>query len=239
MDTAELLTQFNLTRQEAFIYLTLLSEGDLNGYEVAKITGISRSNTYTSLAALVEKGGAYVIEGPATRYTPVPLEEFCRNKVRKLTETGQELLRSVPPKRGETDGYVTVRGRAHILNKMRNMISEAKERVYLSIPGEVQQELLPEIKEAIFRGIKMVLITGEPVQLDGATVYYMEKSQQQIRLIADSANVLTGDIENGESSTCLYSKKKNLIDLLKDSLKNEIALIEMMKGKKAHEKNVC
>jgi hypothetical protein len=89
---------------------------------------------------------------------------------------------------------------------MRNMVIEAKERVYLI-----------------------------PFSLEGATIYFVEKSQQQIRFIVDSTNVLTGDIDDGEYSTCLYSKKKNLIDLLKDSLKNEIKIIEIkmkfMKGK--------
>ncbi len=230
MDIVELLTQFNLTRQEASIYLTLLSEGDLNGYEVAKITGISRSNTYTSLAALVEKGGAFVIEGSTIRYTPVPIEEFCGNKVRKLQETKQDLIKSIPQKRDEVEGYITIKGKSHILNKMRNMISEAKERVYLSVSEQILECILSEIKNSIDRGIKMVLITNIPFCLEGATVYFAEKSQQQIRLIADSTNVLTGDIDDGEYSTCLYSKKKNLIDLLKDSLKNEIKLIEMMKG---------
>lgn len=230
MDMIELLTQFNLTRQEAVIYTTLLSEGDLNGYEVAKITGISRSNAYTSLAALVDKGGAFVIEGPATIYTPVPVEEFCSNRIRKLEATKQELLRNIPAKRDGIEGYVTIKGKSHILDKMRNMISEARERVYISVSEQVLECLLPEIKAAADRGIKTVLITNVPFILDGTTVYFAEKSHRQIRLIADSTNVLTGDIEDGEYSTCLYSRKKNLIDLLKDSLKNEIKLIEMTKG---------
>ena len=230
MDIVELLIQFDLTRQEAVIYSTLLSEGDLNGYEVAKITGISRSNAYTSLAALVDKGGAYIIEGPATRYTPVPIEEFCSNRIRKLEETKQELLRNTPVKRDGIDGYVTIKGKSHILDKMRNMVSEARERVYLSVSEQILECLLPEIKDAAGRGIKTVLITNVPFHLDGATTYMAEKSRQQIRLIADSTNVLTGDIDDGEHSTCLYSRKKNLIDLLKDSLKNEIKLIEITKG---------
>ncbi|WHH58741.1 TrmB family transcriptional regulator [Petroclostridium sp. X23] len=228
MDIVEMLIHFGLTRQEATIYLTLISEGDLNGYEVAKITGISRSNTYTSLAALVEKGGAFVMEGATTRYTSVPIEEFCNNKIRKFQETKKELIKSVPQKREDSEGYITIKGHHHILNKMRNMILEAEERVYLSVSKQVLEAIFPEIKDAVKRGIKMVLITNQPVCLDGATIYFVERSQQQIRLIADSTNVLTGDIDDGEHSTCLYSKKKNLIDLLKDSLKNEIKLIEMM-----------
>ncbi|MHC1720916.1 MAG: TrmB family transcriptional regulator [Clostridiaceae bacterium] len=231
MDMVELLKQFSLTRQEASIYLTLLSEGPLNGYEVAKITGISRSNAYTSLAALVEKGGAFVIEETAIRYTPVSLEEFCDNRIRRLQETKKELLKNAPEIKDEVEGYITIKGESHILDKLKNMIINAKQRIYLSISGQVLEQILPDIRNAAKKGLKVVLITNIPVHLDGATVYATDAPLKQIRLIADSANVLTGDIDNGEFSTCLYSRKKNLIDLFKDSMKNEIKLIEMMKGR--------
>ncbi|NLI57600.1 MAG: TrmB family transcriptional regulator [Clostridium sp.] len=230
MDVIDYLIQFNLTRQEAVIYLALLSEGELNGYETAKITGISRSNTYNSLATLVEKGGSFVIEEAATKYTPVPLEEFCDNKIRKLQKLKQELIKNVPEKREEKGGYITIKGKKHILDKMKNMIGRAKERVYISASKEVLEEILEEITEGIKRDIKVVLITNHSFYLEGAIIYHVQESRQQIRLITDSENVMTGDIDDGEYSTCLYSKKKNLIDLLKESLKNEIKLIEIMKG---------
>ena len=76
MEITERLMHFNLTRQEATLYLLLLKAGRLTGYEAAKQTGISRSNTYTALAGLVEKGAAYIMEeGKVTRYTPVAPEE--------------------------------------------------------------------------------------------------------------------------------------------------------------------
>lgn len=226
MSLIDMLTQFNLTRQEAAIYLALLAEGELTGYEVAKLTGISRSNAYTSLAALVEKGGAHLIEDVATRYCAVPAAEFCENKIRKMTSVKEELLRNIPQAREEPEAYITIKGETQILNKMRNMILAARERVYLSASKEILDAVLPEIRAGIDRGLKIVLITDEVVQLAGATVYTVEKKQYPIRVIADSANVLTGDVCDGENSTCLYSRKKNLVDLLKDSLKNEIQLIE-------------
>ena len=51
----ERLMEFGLTRQEATIYQCLLGEGKMSGYEVAKQTGISRSNAYNSLASMTEK----------------------------------------------------------------------------------------------------------------------------------------------------------------------------------------
>lgn len=53
---AEYLMHFGLSRQEALVYEQLLARGKQTGYEIARSTGISRSNAYTSLAALVEKG---------------------------------------------------------------------------------------------------------------------------------------------------------------------------------------
>ncbi len=230
MDTAEQLTHFGLTKQEATIYRTLLCEGKLTGYEAAKLTGISRSNTYTALAGLVEKGAAYLIEGTATRYTPVPLEEFCNNKIHQLQDFKSDLLKNALAPCKEVDGYITVKGEKHILRKMKNMLTDAKQRVYLSIAKETADTLLPELQDGVLRDLKIVVITNAPFELPGAIVYHAEKAQNQIRLITDSASVLTGDISEGENATCLYSQKKNLVDLFKESLKNEIKLIELTKG---------
>ena len=52
MDNVELLMSFGLTRQEARVYVLLLGEGALSGYEAAKRLGISRSNAYAALAGL-------------------------------------------------------------------------------------------------------------------------------------------------------------------------------------------
>ncbi|MBK5246792.1 MAG: TrmB family transcriptional regulator [Peptostreptococcaceae bacterium] len=231
MELIQLMTQLNLTRQEATIYVALLTEGELNGYEAAKVTGISRSNAYNSLSSLVEKGGTFILEGQPVKYSPVSLEEFCDNQIRRLVQTKTQIMKLAPEKRREVEGYITIKGETHILNKARHMISEAKERVYISVSDQILETVMPDIQSAIERGIKMVLITNPPVTLANATVYYGNKNLHQIGLIADSANVLTGDIEDGENSTCLYSQKKNLVDLFKESMKNEIKLIEIMKGK--------
>ena len=231
MDVKQLLTEFVRTGQEAAIYLMLIKEISSNGYKVAKISGISRSNTYSALNSLVEKGAAYMIEGPVTRYTPITPEEFCSNKIRAMEKLKEDILKKMPEQKEDVEGYMTIRGEKHILDKVRNMISEAKERVYLSASNEILQCLAEDIKQAINRSIKIVIITNIPVSIGGATVYIDEKSDRRLGIIADSSNVLTGDLEDGEYSTCLYSGKKNLIDLFKESMRNEIKLIEIMKGK--------
>lgn len=73
----EYLMHFGMSRQEATVYLRLIEAGKQTGYEIARDTGISRSNVYASLAALVEKGAAYLVEEDAKRYIPVHVQEFC------------------------------------------------------------------------------------------------------------------------------------------------------------------
>jgi hypothetical protein len=119
------------------------------------------------------------------------------------------------------------------------MIGQAGERIYVCVSGPVLESILPELDAAVLRGIKVVAITDGERAPGGASVYRTGLPPHQIRLITDSASVLTGDIADGEDSTCLFSMKKNLIDLFKDSLKNEIKLIELERGSAHDEKAVC
>ena len=229
MNLIECLTNFNLTKQEATLYVLLLKSGQLTGYEAAKQTGISRSNTYTALAGLVDKGAAYILEeGKVTRYTPVAPEEFCTNKIDRLVEIKKELLSQLPVLQSDAEGYITIKGEREIINKLKNTVRQAKARIYASANARVLEVLKPELEAALKKGLKVVIISDKSFALDGAVCYGTVKQNEQIRLIADSHTVLTGDLEDEENSTCLYSCKRNLVDLFKEALKNEIALIKIM-----------
>ncbi|MBD7911377.1 MULTISPECIES: TrmB family transcriptional regulator [Clostridium] len=230
MDIVERLMCFGLTRHEANIYLLLFAEGELNGYEVSKLTGISRSNTYNSLAGLVEKGAAYIIDSGAILYTPVSIEEFCSNKIRFMEDNKAEIIKNVPKRKEETNGYITIKGEKHIKDKFRNMLMQAKERVYLDMSEKMLNDVKSELIELRDRGIKIVIITDSTFKLDGTIIYNAEKDPVQIRLIVDSKYVLTGEIGDELNSTCLYSSNNNLVQVFKDALINEMKLIEIMKG---------
>jgi len=225
LDIIETLMSFSLTRQEAVVYMTLLTEGTLTGYEVSKLSGISRSNSYTTLANLVEKGATNIIEDTATHYIPVEINEFCKNKIQELEKLKNFLIENVPKCKEEIEGYITIRGEKHILEKILNLITNAKERIYISVSGATLGYLKPFLEQTAKNKLKLVIITNSLIEIDGAIIYKANKPDNQIRLIVDSSAVLTGEIM--ESGTCLFSKKQNLIDLFKDTLKNEIKLIEL------------
>lgn len=136
MDTGRLtekLKCFGLTGQEASVYLCLVRHGAQTGYEAARQTGISRSNAYSALAGLVDKGAAYAQEGAAVRYYAVCVDEFCSNKIRELEEIKAQLASSMPAHRQEAEGYLTITGDHRIRDKIKNMICSARARVYVSM----------------------------------------------------------------------------------------------------------
>lgn len=227
------LMQFGLTRQESSIYYALLSEGTMTGYEAAKSTGISRSNTYTALAALVDKGAAYVVDGTPTRYMPVPVAEFCENKLSYLENLGKRLVAEQPATRPEEEAYITISGYHHICRKIERMLEGARYRVYMTGVPHILERFRLELQTLVDRQIKVVLITEEFFQMEGAIIYYNDTvAREQVGLIVDSVNVLTGDLIENQNCSCLYSGKKNLIDLFKQSLSRQIQLIELTQNQK-------
>lgn len=242
------LVLFGLSRQEADIYVCLLKNGELTGYEVAKLTGISRSNVYNGLAALVENGAAYIKEGSSTKYVAVALREFCDNYIRYLQESQVYLLANEPKQIENTEGYITIEGKRHICDKIYNMLSSTRKRVYFSANGEFLEQWKNEILILAEKKVKVVLISDwlpecfKTVCSEEMIIFYRARWEEdeeqkfcdrkkQIRLIIDSEYVLTGEFGGNDSDTCLYSAQKNFVTVIKDAMRNEIELIKI-KGKK-------
>lgn len=243
---------FGLSRQEAIIYLCLLKESELTGYEVAKLTGISRSNVYNGLAGLVEHGAAYVLEGTTTRYTAVNIEEFCNNKIRYLKEVEEYLIQNSPQKTLTTEGYISIEGYKHICDKIHHMLLGAEMRIYFSAESKFLEKWTKEILYLVEKQIKIVLISEklpdafqeEPFS-DGLIFYKLSEElkeesleanrDKQIRLIIDSKYVLTGTIIGSHRDTCLYSAQKNFVNVFKDAMRNEIELIKIKEKREENE----
>lgn len=227
------LVLFGLTRQEATIYLCLFQNGEMTGYEVAKQTGISRSNVYSGLSDLVDKGAAYLVEGNTSKYIAVPVEEFCENKIRSLIFEKEYLIKNLPSKKEKELGYITITGNRNIKDKVITMIGEAKLRIYFSASYKMVEELQEEFLRALDKKIKLVLITDklpENERLQKESICYLgERKESSIRLIIDSEYALTGELTGNKEDTCLYTGQKNFIEVFKDALRNEIRLIELTK----------
>ena len=228
MNIIECLMQTGLTRHESTLYITLCKKGELNGYEAAKIANIPRANTYQALAGLVDKGAAFTIESTnGIRYTAVPVNDYCANILNRTTEILEKIKLECPTIKAKSEPYITIQGFEHIINKMKNIINNAAQRIYISISANDLNYLKDDLESAADRGLKVVAITYGNFDLKNITVYTIKSINRHIRLIADSSDVLTGNISGSQDDTCLFSKNMPLVELIKDSLKNEIKLAQL------------
>ncbi len=226
-DVIERLMHFNLSRQEAVIYVCLWENGKLTGYEASKLTGISRSNVYGALNVLADKGAAVVTEANTTLYSAVDPEEFLANKIRHLEEDKQYIIANMPRNAVKEDGYLTIYGHRNIKDKIRYMIEHCDMRLYFAAGGSIIQEFEDVLTVAKEKGLKIVLMSDRDYR-HLATHFYVDESMDgQVRLITDSAYVLTGQYLRQDNDTCLYSGQNNLVTIMKEALRNKIRLLDI------------
>lgn len=229
----EHLMKFDLTRQEASIYESLLENGKLTGYEAAKLTGISRSNVYVALASLCEKGAAHLEESEnGKKYLAVSVQEFCEEKIDQLKREEDWLMLHAPVQKVEEEGYITISGQELIESKARALLKKTEERVYISSGRAFLEEIMPELTDLAEKGKKVVVIT-DWIDLDGPwKIYHTQDKKGQIGMIVDSSFVLSGEYKNEDRNSCLYTSQRNFVEIFKEAMANEIKVIELTKGEK-------
>ena len=121
------------------------------------------------------------------------------------------------------------------MDRIRHLILEAEERLYLSMDSGLVGRYLEELSRFSGAGKKLVVVTGSSAlscgelakALPGAELHGTEREPAQVRAIADSRYALTGDHPERDDSSCLFSDERNLVELFKSALKNEILLADL------------
>jgi len=227
MNTSQALRYFGFTRQESKIYLTLLRYGALTGYEAAKRAGISRSNAYSSLASLTAKGGARKSEERVPKFHAVPKEELLTDIWRKvqdvLSYSKDKLPDPLAPETPYRSAYVTITGYENVVNKIIHLMDDAKESLWLEIPGVELWQLKQETARTIAKGIDiMILSDREPEGVEKIDFHRKEIGDEQVKVIVDEQHVLTGSLLRQESDQCMYSRNMHMVELLKKAFLNDI-----------------
>lgn len=219
MDLITALKKIGFTQQEAVIYIELSHHSEMTGYEAAKQSGISRSNAYAALSSLVDKGYAYVVEGDSAKYTPVPKNELLINAKRDFEANLSFIDKELDFTAHGQEPYLTIKGNKQITDKLRNIILQAEMRIYISCDEGLMNALQTELKDAVIRGLKVVVLSPKAMEGVQHEHYYL-KAPTSVKVIADTKEVLAGTL-----SQCIYSKNPTFVQLIREAFVNEITLI--------------
>ena len=79
MNNYEFLEKLGFSSNEAKVYGTLIKHKVLNGYEIAKLSGVARSLVYEVINRLVAKGAVIRIDGEPNFYKPIEYQDLIRS----------------------------------------------------------------------------------------------------------------------------------------------------------------
>ena len=226
MDFNNTLHKLGFTPIEANVFITLCKYGSLTGYEVAKLTGISRSNVYAALYSLQEKGKCQLSEGETTKYMAISKEDLLLSTQREMSQTLEEIRQFFPNSIETHEPYVTIRGYTNVLNKIKNSIALCESHLYLLCSSD-SVNLFKEDLLAISKRCRISIICETDLFLDsGITVYNRQRDPQGFHMIMDTKSVITGDLDL-EHAQCLSSKNDSLVRLMRESFVTELEMIAL------------
>lgn len=142
----EVFSYIDLVPNEVKVYLALLQKKDCSPAEVAKISGLNRTNVYDLLISLEKKGACILLQSNQKIYEPVDpklLMEKLRKRLSVVTADisgiSDELskLYDSPHDAGDMVDHVgVISDPILVLKKFNNLIELAKEEILISSAGE-------------------------------------------------------------------------------------------------------
>lgn len=159
----EALQALGFTGYEARAYLALLEGGALNGYEIAKASGIPRANVYPVIERLVQRGVALPTHAPdATLYAAVPPRDLLRQlagEQRRAVHRAREALAGLSARRAPEAVY-NLKDEA-LIPAAERLIDGCRQRLLVAIQPPEAAILARALRAARERGVEITTLCLE------------------------------------------------------------------------------
>ncbi len=176
-DLLNSLKTFNLTDYEAKAYIALASLGTSSVTEVSQICDVPRSNLYSVLESLNEKGFVDVQKGRPVLFKAVSPEKALEDAERELTDRTKKAKENVVKKlkdfKGKESDIVPaliwgVKGYSNVLTKIAEMVKKARTEVLINVPDVsiFDEKVYNELEKASKRGVKIKIATERKGDID-------------------------------------------------------------------------
>ena len=239
-DNYKFLLEIGFTLNEAKVYLTLLQNRYLNGYEISKLSKVSRSLVYNVIDRLVAKGFVLKSEGQINYYCALPyekvIERIKNDNINKLN-VAREKLKNYSRIENESEYIFNIKGIDEFFSKANDLILNAKKEISISI----WKEDFPKIEESLLiaakKGIKIYIFSFSNITFPSAEIFsYQLKDPnslfpyRRISIVVDGKEVIIGE-NAGDKSICVLSKNHALVSMTTDEIVLNIFWLKYIKSK--------
>lgn len=233
------LQNLNFTQYESRAYLSLLEQGNITGYELAKNSGIPASKIYQVLNKLMEKEVIIAVDSEPVKYTPLPPNEVLSRLKGDYLDTVNDLdskLDEIYNKQKLSNNYIwNISGRETILRRVCEFIAEAKKQIFLSVWDEEVEEIKEALIAANTQNIKISIVHYGENKLGIGTEFKhgrehqirQQRGERRLAMEVDEEKVILCHFHDSGDSDAVWTTNKGLILLAKDYIIHDIYTIRI------------
>ncbi|HEX7386684.1 MAG TPA: helix-turn-helix domain-containing protein [Castellaniella sp.] len=239
MDTVTALQQLGFSEYEARAYAALVGEGELNGYGLAKKTGIPRANIYAVAEKLLLRGALLRIEHEGgQRYVAVPPAQLLRkleSDHHQALEAAQRTLTQKAPAH-EPAPVFNLRGK-ELLSKGEEVIRNCQSSLLVAIQSADASVLAPALQQAAARGVRITTLCLQACDgvcggCQGDIHRYALAPGGGTRwlvLVADQTVALVGQVGDGVAEG-MTTRQQLVVELAADFVRQNLGLAAICQG---------
>ncbi|MFH0987210.1 MAG: helix-turn-helix domain-containing protein [Candidatus Micrarchaeota archaeon] len=201
----ENLKTLGLTDYEAKAYAALVPAGTAGVTEISQMCDVPRSNLYEVLESLCSKGFAEIQRGRPILFKAVApskaMGDIVKEKEKELEKAKAESLKELEKISGKKKESITptliwgIRGIDSVIGKINEITKRAKKEILINVPdfSSFEDELLPELKTAHARGVKIKIAVERKSKIGEIGKYAIVRTREKIHgidIVADNREIL-------------------------------------------------
>lgn len=235
-----LMQSIGFTQYESQVYLALLKQSNVTGYELAKLSGVPASKIYPILNRLIDREVIQAIDIEPKKYIPQPPDEILsrmRSDYSTAFDVLDEKLQHIYSEEESASNHIwNISGREVIIRKVIDFINESIDHLYLSVWDEELDEISKALLLAKDHGVKINIVHFGNRLLGIENEYKhgrehsirIERGGRRIALIVDDKKVILGHFSEDGSSNAAWTINKGLVLLAKDYIIHDIYSIRIV-----------
>ncbi|MBZ9687007.1 TrmB family transcriptional regulator [Clostridium estertheticum] len=231
-----LLEKLSFSRTEAAVYVDLLKNSSLNGYQIAKNLNMSRSSVYSALDNLYKKGIVFSLPGNSKLYkaeNPTTLTNKMKNEFVETTDLLEVKLQQLENSDSE-ERYLNISGYDNVISKAKELLLTSKKEVYINTDFDLQL-FSKEFIELEKRQVRIIIFSFAKVNSENLPVEiytHNEESclekQTRIMLVVDCEKTLIADRgPHREEFLGTFTDNVLLASVVSEHIHNDIYLLKL------------
>lgn len=240
-DALEYLQALGFGEYEARAYLSLLQQGALTGYQLAKASAIPRPNIYPILDRLQQRGAVSRIETKrAVKYAALSAEEMLGRLGREVTgrlDMARQAIKGLET-RTPAEQVWNVEGYEAVMMRAAMLIDGARQQLLVGIWSQESRRLAEDIARAESRGVyaTTLCIQGCPQECGGCRgeIYRYPLARgtdkRWLVLVADDSALFVGQVLPDGDAAAAVTRLEAFVAVGSHYLRNAIATAEIVRS---------